>query len=443
MGYFVIENFKLGLDSRNFALTAPVGALVRAENCHVTPAGEIEKRKSFTLFATLPTGCFGLEVTNSGLVTFGSGSAPAMPSGVAYVQCLHPGEAAGGTASAMTGVTCSGTYAGLPWCSARFADGRVFGFYNGALVPGFSSGIVFDGLTATTAIAQNIQDALNRELADPATGVIDYSIEHSGSLNDIKAAVGGTFNLILGTNLTVGSTGSLGQTLMSTGGAGTAGVGASCIINFTTMGTGFSCTSITAPNGSGGTCEILGSAVAYSSSMANTIALIRNQINNYNSSPRYSAAVSGSALTISAPATLGDSVNYSTIATFVVLTYTEVGGTGSTTGNNTGVIALTAVASPSSVSKSRGPTTGTVILASPTVACAPAGGTAPYAYAWTCPGFTVNSPTAAASSFTASVPIDDSVWGTAYCTVTDSGSPVQTSTTNGVGITLTNAGSYN
>lgn len=431
MGYYVIENFKLGLDSRNFNLSAPTGALVRAQNCHITAAGEIEKRKAFVLFCELPAGVFGLESTKSGLVAFGSGVEPTMPTGVGYIRCRHPGEESGGTDSAMTGVLCSGTFAGQAWCAARFDDGQVFGFYNGTAIPGFYNGIVFSGLTNTSDIAAQITDSLNRELVDAVTGTMDdYTVERSSNLVDIKAAVGGTFTLTLGESSTLGT---LSQSQRSTGSSGTAGVGASCVLNFTTMGTDFSCTSITAPDGAGGTVNLLASSVGYSSSLSNTVLLIKNAINANITSPQYSATASGGSLSIFAPASLGDSANGGS----VVLSYS-----GTLSGNTTGTVALTATASPVEISKTRGNTTGTVTITSPEASCSPSGGTPPYFYSWSATGFTVNSPSLATSTFSASVPIFDQVWGTAYCTVTDSGSPVQSYVSNGVGITLINEGNY-
>lgn len=80
--YLVIEDFKGGEDTRRFTLSSPAGALRLARNVHVTPGGELEKRKAFTqivesayddrVLRTLQSGTFGLQKTSSGLVVFGS-----------------------------------------------------------------------------------------------------------------------------------------------------------------------------------------------------------------------------------------------------------------------------------------------------------------------------------------------------------------------------------
>jgi hypothetical protein len=69
--YFLIQDFKLGLDARRFLLNSPPGSLVTLRNAHITPGGEIEKRKKFGR-GLLPSNAYGLEVTEDGFITFGS-----------------------------------------------------------------------------------------------------------------------------------------------------------------------------------------------------------------------------------------------------------------------------------------------------------------------------------------------------------------------------------
>lgn len=75
MEHITIQNFKYGLDSRKSELTSQPGTLVKCENAHINQGGEVEKRKGFVLQGTLPVGCFGLQETNNGIFTFGSGAA--------------------------------------------------------------------------------------------------------------------------------------------------------------------------------------------------------------------------------------------------------------------------------------------------------------------------------------------------------------------------------
>jgi len=70
----VLENFKYGLDSRRDALSLVPGTLLTAQDGHINPGGQFEKRKAFVRDATgaYPNYSFGLQDTDSGLITFGS-----------------------------------------------------------------------------------------------------------------------------------------------------------------------------------------------------------------------------------------------------------------------------------------------------------------------------------------------------------------------------------
>ncbi len=69
MPYFLVENFKAGLDVRKSVLTAPAGTLTKLVNAAVTPGGEIQKRRAFVKVANL-AGTFGLAAIGSTLVAF-------------------------------------------------------------------------------------------------------------------------------------------------------------------------------------------------------------------------------------------------------------------------------------------------------------------------------------------------------------------------------------
>lgn len=69
--YQVISNFNGGLDARKFFLSLPPGTLTQLINGHITPGGEIEKRKAFE-YSALPAQVYGLQPTLAGIVVFGS-----------------------------------------------------------------------------------------------------------------------------------------------------------------------------------------------------------------------------------------------------------------------------------------------------------------------------------------------------------------------------------
>lgn len=78
MPYYEVENFGAGVDTRRNELGAPAGTLRSLVNAHITPGGEIEKRKVFALAFDLIDGeyadyyehSFGLASEGEGLVTF-------------------------------------------------------------------------------------------------------------------------------------------------------------------------------------------------------------------------------------------------------------------------------------------------------------------------------------------------------------------------------------
>lgn len=89
-----IQDWKFGLDTRRTELTSQLGTLLTLENAFINQGAEIEGRKSFVKKGQLPNGCFDIVALPTGLVTFGSINAPAMPAGltglVTYQKLTHP-----------------------------------------------------------------------------------------------------------------------------------------------------------------------------------------------------------------------------------------------------------------------------------------------------------------------------------------------------------------
>jgi hypothetical protein len=135
MAYIVVENFSAGLDTRRHPLTSKSGTLQTLKNAHVSRGGEIEKRKAFVNFASLPANTFGMEATSSTIYVFGSDAGVVVPAGVTYQRLQHP------DASAMTEVVYSTLYGGFPFVIAKFADGKVYPFWNGTIISDFVDGI--------------------------------------------------------------------------------------------------------------------------------------------------------------------------------------------------------------------------------------------------------------------------------------------------------------
>ncbi len=78
MSYFLIEDFKAGLDVRKSVLTAPAGSLTKLVNAAITPGGEIMKRRAFVKVADLKD-TFGLAAIGTKVVAFTRNTTPTNP----------------------------------------------------------------------------------------------------------------------------------------------------------------------------------------------------------------------------------------------------------------------------------------------------------------------------------------------------------------------------
>jgi hypothetical protein len=94
VSYFILEDFRLGQDSRKSPTTAAPGTLTTLVNGHITRGGDLEVRKSLVSTYELPTGTFGLGAVGGALYVFGSAPDPGVPSGITYQQLEHPSGSA-------------------------------------------------------------------------------------------------------------------------------------------------------------------------------------------------------------------------------------------------------------------------------------------------------------------------------------------------------------
>lgn len=134
MPYTIVADFRAGLDRRRTIITAPAGSLWTLTNAHITRGGEIEKRKAFASYASLPARTFGLANSASGLTVFGVDAAPSLPAGVNYQRLTHPAGVA------MTRIVDWCRFRGKLYVLAAYADGNVLHFYDGVLVADFWTG---------------------------------------------------------------------------------------------------------------------------------------------------------------------------------------------------------------------------------------------------------------------------------------------------------------
>lgn len=188
--YIYIQNFKFGVDARRSELASQPGTLVKCENAHINHGGEIEKRKGFFKNQyTYPTNTFGLEVTASGMVTFGSDAAPnaTLPNGVTYQRLQHPNGAA------MTAVVYSCNFQGSAFVIATFSDGVSLCFYGGTLVNDSWNGKVLTGLNSLANQATELAAQFNALTGWNATAGVDPSGNPETGSVIVKSPPGITF----------------------------------------------------------------------------------------------------------------------------------------------------------------------------------------------------------------------------------------------------------
>lgn len=169
---FTIASFKYGLDTRREILASQPGTLMTAENLHITPGGEVEKRLAFggrTLIATGAGAWFPfLLATDAGLTFFGGAAVASVTpaAGLVYQRLTHPavteGETYNAAIHAITAIKAMTTFDGKALVAATFADGNTFLFYDGTLVNQSRNGLVLTGLAGLDDLATQLAAEVNR-----------------------------------------------------------------------------------------------------------------------------------------------------------------------------------------------------------------------------------------------------------------------------------------
>lgn len=190
MAYLVVENFSAGLDTRKHPLTAKPGTLQTLKNAHISRGGEIEKRKKFATFASLPTNTFGMEASADTIYVFGSAAAPSVPVGITYQRLQHPDADAFPSWSgiAMTEVVFSTLYGGYPFVIAKFGDGKSYPFYNGAIIGDFINGITRSSMVDSAGVATHMGAIINAYGSGYSAAVAGSTVTVTGPLGIEYAA---------------------------------------------------------------------------------------------------------------------------------------------------------------------------------------------------------------------------------------------------------------
>lgn len=322
-----VEIFRYGLDARRSELVSSPGTLAVCENAHINAGGEVEKRKAFVRNQKgFSSNTFGLQDTDTGLMTFGSvdASLVTVPVGVVYTQLPHPtGFDKNGTAS-MTAVVYSCNFKGKAFVLAKFSDGKTFAYYvNGTtyLVGSGRNGWVLYGAAGVAETVHQLAEDLKSQvetLADWTAIANEDSVGGSSDSTGYHTTPQDGSVLMMSPpgihftpetlETTVGD-GIITAILLDQNYGGTGGVGA--YTHFTILsGTGFNVKSQWHEVGTE-QVSITGGVVPFNTNFNTTALDIANAINRYTSATGYTAYASGSTATVTvyAPAAWGDSMN--------------------------------------------------------------------------------------------------------------------------------------
>jgi len=162
MAFVFVNAFKSGLDSRRSRITAPQGSLSVGKNIHINRGGEVEKRKAFVPFATLPADqTKGLWATKNGIYVFGSAASPTIPTSVRYQQLVAPGS------PDLSEILSVDTYNGVPYVVAKFSDGTVHHFYNGVRITDWDT--IAPAISDIDTLGQSLAALISTDSAVDAT----------------------------------------------------------------------------------------------------------------------------------------------------------------------------------------------------------------------------------------------------------------------------------
>jgi len=308
MPYILVEDFRSGLDTRRMNVTATPGSLVELTNAHITRGGEIEKRPAFVELADLPSNTTSLAAAGGQIYVFGSDAAASVtfaagtPANINYVQLQHP------SGEALTDVLSVDFYNGLVYAAARFADGRIYHYYDGTRITDW-----FDGRArATIEITGGTLGGASATGSFEVTGgtnnpgdnirivrvnnveIIDSPVAHTGNDVTTAANVAQAINDATTTpNYTATAANGVVTITAADVGIGTNGYvvsvltdGAVTVGSVTNMAGGFD-NAVTAVTVDG--VDLIGDQVAWATSHSNTALRLAEAINDFASAPEYEA----------------------------------------------------------------------------------------------------------------------------------------------------------
>lgn len=315
MPYFIIEDFRNGLDSRRMPVLSVPGSVLELTNAHINRGGEIEKRLAFVEQVTLPAGTFGLLAVGSTLFTFGSAASvsfpAAAPSNLVYQQLAAP------SAQAMVKVLHATAFSGKPYVIAQYDDGGIYHFFNGTRLTEFVEARARASFTITGGTAGGVSASASftvtggiNSASDRLTflragtfPILTAPIQHNGNNNTTAVAIAAAINAFVGSpDFTATASGATVTITAVTPGTAFNGLALNVSVagGFTVGSVGTFAGGIDNAIGALTVAgvRIMGGPVKHTGNNATTAALVAAAINEYRSFPEYRATAVGNKVNV-------------------------------------------------------------------------------------------------------------------------------------------------
>lgn len=305
MSYFVINDFRFGLDKRRLDLANRPGALTDLVNAHITNGGEIEKRKAFSRVALaitaggVPVSTFGFTALKDTIEVYGNvpeanidlGSVPA---NITYrdLRLSVPVGPSSNITYTLIGVVFSTVFRGKSFVIGSMSGGFTALFYDGQPVLDGVNGIVRALETNNAGILRR----LGNSIADSGQYTTSYSIV-SGLLS-IFGTPGASFSVAI---VKVSTLGTLTEQKIAATIPGTIAQVAAAA--FKVIAGSVSAGTNKVSQVAVGATNLLAAAVDFAASTIQTAANLSVAINANTAVSGYRATAEGSALRIFAVAT--------------------------------------------------------------------------------------------------------------------------------------------
>lgn len=312
MGTIWLRDLKGGLDTRRMPETLTGGSAIKAVDGHVNRGGEFEQRAAFVEEYDLPAGLtVGLAYGLNSIYVFGDAPPPVMPKGVAYQRLQHPDGI-----TPLFRVLSFDLFATKIYAVAEFEDGTQYHYYDGARVTDWQDGrartafnVTGGGPQAATpstgsfTVSGGSASIVNTfgSISLNGVSIMGAPVQHTGNNATTAAALAAAINAFVSSpNYTASAVGAVVNITSAATGVAANGLTPVLVLNGDTAVsaiTPLSGGAVAAPsqladitvNG----VSIINAPIDWTDDNATTAAAIAAAINDYASTPDYTATVVG------------------------------------------------------------------------------------------------------------------------------------------------------